>query len=117
MRLFLVSCFFGGLGGLLGSIVGHAGGQTGLRIGGVLGGILGSIAGVGVARWRRWVTVAQFPTAAAGAAIGFLLAAAIAVNTLSSPIGPIVSTTLIGLGAVIGARLRPGTEKRPDGSA
>jgi hypothetical protein len=40
-----------------------------------------------------------------GAAAGFSLAAAIAVNTLGSPIGPILSTALVGVGAVLGARL------------
>jgi hypothetical protein len=43
-----------------------------------------------------------WPTAA-GAALGFLAAAWIATHTLGSPIGPILSTTLIGLGALVGA--------------
>ena len=104
--LFLLSCLLGGLGGALGSILGHAAGQTGLWVGGMIGGVLGSIAAVAVARARRWLTEAQFFPAAVGASIGFLLAAAIAVNTLSSPIGPVLSTALIGAGAVVGASLR-----------
>jgi hypothetical protein len=35
----------------------------------------------------------------------FVVAATIAVNTLSSPVGPIIATTLTGLGALAGARL------------
>ena len=104
--LFLVSCVLGGLGGALGSIVGHAAGSTGLWVGGVLGGLIGAVTGVAVARGRGWVSAAQFPTAAAGASVGFLLAAGIAVNTLGSPVGPVLSTALIGIGALVGARLR-----------
>ena len=105
LLLFIVSCFLGGLGGLLGSIVGHAAGPRGLWVGGVLGGVLGSVAAAGVARARRWIGPSQFGLTASGAAIGFLIAAAIAVNTLSSPIGPILSTAFIGIGAIVGSRL------------
>jgi hypothetical protein len=38
-----------------------------------------------------------------GAALGFLASALVAVNTLSSPIGPILGTTLTGIGALIGS--------------
>jgi hypothetical protein len=103
LLLFLVSCLLGGFGGALGSIVGHAAGQRGLWIGGVIGGILGSVAAAAIARRRRWLTAAQFPSAAVGASIGFLIAAAIAVHTLSNPVGPVLSTTLIGIGALLGA--------------
>ena len=58
------------------------------------------------ARWRRWIAARQVRATALGAAIGFLMAATIAVNTLSSPVGPVLSTLLIGAGALIGARLR-----------
>jgi hypothetical protein len=112
--LFLITCLLGGLGGAIGSMVGHAAGQTGLWIGGIVGGVLGSVGAVAVARHRRWLSPAQFPTAAAGASIGFLLAAAIAVNTLGSPIGPVLSTTLIGVGALVGARARQATDSRTD---
>jgi len=114
MLLFVVSCFLGGLGGALGSIVGHAAGQTGLWIGGIVGGVLGSVAGVAVGRWRGWLTAYQFPTAAVGAAIGFLLAAAIAVKTISNPIGPLFSTLLIGAGALLGARVRRPNDTAPE---
>jgi hypothetical protein len=39
-----------------------------------------------------------------GTGVGFLIAALIATNTLSSPIGPVASTLLIGAGAVLGVR-------------
>ena len=106
LLVFLICCLLGGLGALLGSILGHAAGQVGLWVGGMIGGVLGSIGAVAVARARHWIADTQFFFAALGASIGFLCAAAIAVNTLSSPIGPVLSTTLIGAGALVGASRR-----------
>jgi hypothetical protein len=114
LLLFLTSSFLGGLGGVLGSIIGHAAGRVGLWVGGVLGGVLGSIAGVAIARARGWVSEAQFSWAAVGASIGFALAAAVAVRTLSSPVGPVLSTTLIGAGALLGTFRRRTTGDHPD---
>ena len=109
--LFVTSCFLAGLGGALGSILGHALGQTGLWIGGVLGGLLGAVASVAIARQRAWIAPAQFGATSAGAAVGFLAAAVVAVNTLSSPVGPVLSTALVGAGALFGATL---ARQRPD---
>jgi hypothetical protein len=103
--LFFISmCLLGGLGGLLGSILGASLGSTGLFVGGFLGGILIAPLAARVAMWRGWIERAQFWPTAAGTAIGFVAAALVAVNTLSSPVGPILGTSLIGIGALIGAR-------------
>jgi hypothetical protein len=104
--LFFLSCLLGGLGGAVGSIIGHAAGQTGLWIGGTIGGLLGSIAAVTIARARHWILDAQFVPATLGASVGFIIAAWIAVHTLSSPLGPVLSTTLIGMGALVGSATR-----------
>jgi hypothetical protein len=101
--LFILACVFGGFGGLLGSIVGHAFGHAGVWAGGMLGGVLASVAAARIALWRQWIDRSRLWTTAVGAAVGFLAAAAVAANTLSSPIGPILSTLLIGVGAVIGS--------------
>ena len=105
LPLFVLASFLGGVGGLLGSIVGNAGGRTGLWIGGVIGGLLGALAAVAIAKGRAWITAQQFPATSIGAMLGFLAAAGVAVNTLSSPIGPILGSALTGVGALIGARL------------
>jgi hypothetical protein len=102
--LFVVSCALGGLGGALGSILGHAFGSRGLWIGGVVGGLAAALLTARIAVWRRWVAPNLYWRTAAGAGVGFLAAALVAVNTLSSPVGPVLSTTLIGLGAVLGGR-------------
>ena len=103
--LFVACCLLGGVGGAVGSVVGHSAGRAGLWIGGIVGGILGSVAATALARSRHWLSASQFPLAAIGASLGFLCAAAIAVNTLGSPVGPVLSTILIGVGGVLGARV------------
>jgi hypothetical protein len=101
--LFLVSCVLGGLGGVLGSILGNAFGKTGLFVGGVVGGLVGASTSGAVASARRWIPRSALVRTSVGASIGFLAAALIATQTLDSPIGPILSTSLIGLGALAGA--------------
>lgn len=101
--LFLIACALAGLGGALGSIVGHAAGPSGLYVGGILGGILGAVGSAAVARARQWIATDRFLATAVGASVGFLAAAAVATQTLSSPVGPILSTLLVGLGALLGA--------------
>jgi len=103
VALFFVACVLGGIGGLGGSIVGHSFGKGGIWAGGILGGLLASLLTARIALWRRWIIQSQLWPTALGAAIGFLLACIVVVNTLSSPVGPIVSTVLIGAGAVLGS--------------
>lgn len=101
----MITSFFAGLGGALGSIVGNAFGKSGLWVGGVLGGLAGVAAAVAIAKSRGWITPGQARFATAGGMVGFLIAAGIAVNTLSSPVGPILSSAIPGAGALIGSLL------------
>ena len=110
--LFLVACALGGLGGALGSMVGHSFGKGGLWAGGIFGGFLASMLIARIALWRRWVVRSQYWSTVLGTAIGFLLACAVTVNTLSSPVGPILSTFLIGVGAVLGTIRAPSLSER-----
>jgi hypothetical protein len=106
IRLFIVACLLGGVGGFVGSVIGAAFGRTGLFVGGVLGGLLIASVTARIAAWRRWIAPGRVRSTQLGAALGFAVAAAIAVSTLSSPVGPVLSTLLIGTGAVVGARRR-----------
>ena len=102
---FVAACVLGGAGGAVGSIIGAAFGQRGLFLGGFLGGLASALVFARVAIWRKWIGEKQFWPTAVGAAVGFLAAATVAVNTLSTPIGPILSTSLTGIGALVGRRL------------
>lgn len=100
LYLFLVASLLGGLGGLVGSMVGGA--LDHLFLGGFIGGVLIAPVTASLARRRGWIARSDVWPTTIGAALGFLAAAALAVNTLSSPVGPIVGTTLTGLGALVG---------------
>ena len=103
--LFITATMLGGFGGFIGSVLGGGISQQALFIGGFLGGVLIAPLTALVARKRGWIGHTRFWFVAGGAALGFLAAATMAVNTLSSPVGPVLATTLIGLGALAGARL------------
>ena len=95
----------GGAGGLLGSILGAAFGQRALFIGGFLGGLIASPCAAYLAARLHWIRAAETKGTAVGAALGFLVAATVAVNTLSSPVGPVLSTLLVGAGGLVGRRM------------
>ena len=93
----------GGFGAFLGSVIGNALGKAGLFAGAMLGGAIAVALAVRLAARRGLVSAARVRHATLGGLGGFALAAFVAVNTLSSPIGPILSVALIGLGASFGA--------------
>jgi hypothetical protein len=101
--LFALVSGLGALGAFLGSVLGNAAGKAGLFAGAMLGGALAVVAAVRLAARFRLVVSTRVAHATLGGLGGFALAAFVAVNTLSSPIGPILSVALIGLGALFGA--------------
>ena len=101
--LFALVSGLGAVGAFLGSVLGNAAGKKGLFAGAMLGGALAVVAAVRLGARFRLVPPTRVPHATLGGLGGFALAALVAVNTLSSPIGPILSVALIGLGAVFGA--------------
>jgi hypothetical protein len=103
--LFLTTTIGAGFFAALGSIVGHAAGKTGLFVGGVIGGLFGVTIATRLAVWRRWVERRDYYPTTFGGEIGFIAAAIIAVNTLSSPVGPGLSTLLVGIGALVGLHI------------
>ena len=105
LRLFLYLLFAGGVGGFVGSVIGAAFGKRALFIGGFVGGALLTWLAAVLAGRFGWVPKEQVAGTAIGATLGFLVAATIAVNTLSSPVGPALSTLAVGLGGILGGRL------------
>ncbi len=104
IALFVAATVLGGIGGFAGSVLGSGLGRNALFAGGFIGGVvLAPVTGWLAAR-RGWIDARQRWAVAAGAAVGFLAAATLAINTLSSPVGPVIATTLTGAGALLGAR-------------
>lgn len=103
--LFMLFMVAGGAGGLGGSIVGAFFGHAGLFAGGILGGIVCAPAAAVIAYLLGWLTRDQVSSAAIGAVIGFGAAVIVAMMTLSNPIGPVIGTTLVGIGGLVGAEL------------
>lgn len=79
--------------------------------GGFLGGAMLTWVAARLAGRFGWIPREQIGAVAIGATIGFLAAATIAVNTLSSPIGPVLSTLLVGIGGLVGGRVSARTTK------
>jgi len=104
LRVFLATWLLGGAGAVIGSMLGGAFGEHALFIGAMVGGVLAIAAAVYLAVWRGWVTATQRTRVTIGAILGFAAAALIATRTLSSPIGPALSSLLIGVGAVLANR-------------
>lgn len=103
LKLSLLMIFLGGAGGAIGSMAGNALGKGGVIGGGlVLGAALVVAAGFLGTRWG-WISHAQRLWAILGGVFGFALAVIVTLSTLSSPLGPLLSTLLIGTGAVLGA--------------
>jgi hypothetical protein len=99
----VLTWFTAGMCAVLGSILGGASGRGGLLAGAIAGGIFGVLLGVRVASRFRWLAASESRGAIAGGIVGFLVAVPIAVTHLDTPITPIVSCGLAGVGALIGA--------------
>ena len=111
--LFFASTIVTGAFAAIGSMAGHFfGSHLGVMLGGIVGGLFGAIFSARIAVRLRWIAHEDFYPTTFGAEIGFLAAAFVAMKTLSSPIGPMLSSLLIGVGALlgswIGARKRSG---------
>jgi hypothetical protein len=101
--LFALVSVFGGLGAALGSILGNAAGPIGLRVGAVAGGAIAIALAVQLGARAGLVPPARVRHTTLGGLGGFALAIVVALNTMASPVGPVLSAALIGLGAVFGA--------------
>ena len=102
-----------GLGAVIGSILGNAAGKPGLFAGAIVGGILGVGAAVAAATRLRWLSTGDRRGALAGGILGFAVAAPIAVANLHTPVTPVLSCALAGVGVLLGAWLARSRRARP----
>ena len=108
MLLFVLVSFIAGVGTFLGSVLGHFFGQGGLYAGAMIGGIAGVALANRIAVKRGILGPKRFSGATIGGVLGLILAAEIATRNLSTPVIPLASILLIGLGAIFGAASRHG---------
>lgn len=103
--LFITAMILCGLGGMGGSMLGHGiADDVGLIFGGVIGVLITAVATGYLASAARWISVEQRKRTIIWTAAGSVIASLIATHSLSNPVGPILSTMLAGIGALIGSR-------------
>lgn len=103
VALFFLLSLGSGFGGAFGSILGNSLGTAGLITGALLGGLAATYGVVRLAvRWR-WVPESRALRTAVAAGVGFLVASVVAIATISTPVGPIISTTLVGAAGLWGS--------------
>lgn len=105
LKLFLLEVLLGGAGAAGGSMIGNAFGRGGLFTGAVIGGVAMVIAAGYLACHLDWIDRRERFWVTGGGIAGFLVACLVALATISSPVGPLSGSLIIGLGAVLGALL------------
>jgi hypothetical protein len=91
-----------GAGAVGGSILGNAVGKVGLFAGAFVGGVLGVCGAVVAATRLRWLPQLERTGALIGGICGFALATPLAVWNLHTPLTPVLSCSLAGLGVLVG---------------
>ena len=69
----------------------------------ILGGVAGVYGSVRLAGWLGWLATSEQGGALIGGLLAFGLAAIIAVSTIHTPVGPVLSGALVGAGVLLGA--------------
>jgi hypothetical protein len=114
VKAFILFVAGAGVFTVLGSALGAAVAHRVLFVGGVAGGLIGCFAAAWLGARLDWIPMSARRSAAVGASLGFAAAAAIAVNTLRSPVGPVLSSLLVGAGGLVGARFARGRSASAD---
>lgn len=111
MRPFILLFFswaLAGVGAVAGSILGNAAGKVGLFGGALVGGGIGVVGAVLIATKLQWLPPLERGGALIGGICGFALATPIAVTNLHTPVTPVLSCALVGVGVLLGAGLSRG---------
>lgn len=106
--VFLAAWALTGLGAVIGSILGHGAGKAGLFAGAAVGGVLGVGAAVVILAKLQWLSPGDRRGAVVGGIVGFAVAAPIAVSNLQTPVTPVLTCALAGVGLLLGARVARG---------
>ncbi len=103
LRVVMLAWLVTGFGAVGGSIVGNAFGRRGLFIGATIGGTLALLLAIQGLTSLRWLDGDRRRGGTIGGLVGFALASPLAVMNLHTPVIPIVVTSLVGFGVVLGA--------------
>ena len=98
--LFFLVSGLAGLAAVFGSMLGGAVSHVGLFIGAVSGGLIGVFTALVLSRRFRLISPKDIGPGILGGCIGFVAAAALAAASAHTVIIPIMSTGLVGLGAM-----------------
>ena len=113
LLLFLLTTLMAGLGSAMGAMLGNNLGRGGVLLGGFAVGALMTVGAVFLASRWGWITRRERFWSLIGATAGLVLAAVVTLSTLSTPLGPMVSTVLVGLGAVLGSLMDRSAHRTP----
>ena len=106
--VFLATWALAGLGAVVGSILGSAAGKPGLFAGAGVGGVFGVGAAVVVFTKLQWLAPEDRGGAFVGGIVGFAVAAPFAVTNLRTPITPVLTCGLAGVGLLLGVGVARG---------
>ena len=109
----LAAWVLAGFGAVIGSVLGNAAGKPGLFAGALVGGILGVGAAVVAATRLQWLSLTDRLSAFFGGVLGFAVAAPIAVTHLHTPVTPLLSCGLAGVGLLLGVGVARGWRRSP----
>jgi hypothetical protein len=106
--IFVLVSVSSGIFAVIGSILGGSlFGQMGLFIGALVLGILSVVVNTLILYRVRWIGLPELYRSMTGGVIGFLLAAVLAVSgsrAFNSPVVPVLSVMLVGIGVLLGLR-------------
>jgi hypothetical protein len=102
ITLFLIVCFLSSVSTFIGSVLGHAVGGNGVFLGALVGGCIGVVASTWLAMRFKLISRSTYGAVALSGIAGFILASILAVTNLHTPIIPLASIALPGLGAILG---------------
>jgi hypothetical protein len=111
MRAFptlLLSWLATGFAAAVGSILGNAAGPRGLQAGAIAGGVLGLLGAVFVAKRFSWIPGAEARGAFLGGLAGFAVAVPLTLTHMQTPVIPVLSCGLVGIGTLLGAGVARG---------
>lgn len=111
MRVFptlVLSWLATGIAAAVGSMLGNAAGPRGLQVGAVAGGVVGLLGAVAAAKRLAWLPGEQVRGAFLGGLVGFAIAIPITLANMQTPIVPVMSCGLVGIGVLLGAGVARG---------